>query len=742
MGFILVCFLSNIQAQNFLDRAQSFGENLSNSGGSQDTLASRPADEDSLQLYILHPTNYKKEQLDSSLTELFWVYNMPFNRFNLGNPGTATMPIAFNPYTEVGFRMGISAFQYYLWNAKTIPYYHTDKPYSDLGYNFQLMGAAQQLLYAMHTQNIFPLWNIAIAYRSMNSLGEYANQHATTNNLSINTHFETRNRKYQLWAAFVLNNEISQENGGIKNVEYLNSTQTTYRTRSNIPVNLGYGTPYQVRIFGNPQINTGRKIYNTQWYLKQSYSFGQTEYYQQVDSIGLEQALEEVEQELANKKLAITEQHVIAQDTFRSLDSIPFFKDSLTLLDSTEECQNRMIRDSLFIIDSTQRIDSIYNLYTTRFRIFQSRFKVDHIFERNVYIHTYLDNMVSTNRGNNGYNSIWNSFLDANPNTINISDRIEQYVNQLAISVFPQFGNIQHYIRTGVGFDYFNEIRKNDLYVFGEYMDVTKNKKWVLQANAHIYLYGWNIGNYYLQGSVQHKFFSNKFLLNIGIEHFNRTAMFSLQDRSNFYLDTISNNWKKENTTHLYTSLEYLPWNMKLSVHQWLVANYFYFYNQRQATQHNPMFSVTQVELYKKFQILPWLAEYSHIGFHYVSKGTPVNLPIFYTIQRIAVENVFFKKFILAAGIETRFVLPYSITDYSPVLGQFVYANNAKTFIFPDVNIFIHANIRGVRFYLRVENLNTLFNKNLNFMHNTIYIQNYPNPNATIRLGAFINLLN
>lgn len=742
---MFVCFLTNIQAQNFLQKAQNIGQNLSGGGSAQDTLAHRPADEDSLRLYIVHPTNYKKEQLDSSLSELFWVYNMPFNRFNLGNPGTATTTMAFSQYSQVAFRMGLSAFQYYLWNAKTIPYYQTDKPYSDLGYNFQMMGAAQQMLYGMHTQNILPLWNFSVTYRSMNSLGEYANQHAATNNLSINTHFETRNRRYQLWAAFVLNNEIAQENGGIQDVTFLNSDQTTYQTRSNIPVNLGYGTPYQSRIFGNPQISTGRKIKNTQWYLKHSYNLGQTEYYQQVDSTSLNEALKEMEANLGNKKIAIGK-NIIPQDSFPILDSAISATDSLIIIDSLKKVTDSMIKlsDSLFLADSTQMSDSVHNLYTTRFRVFQSRFKIDHIFERNVYTHNYLDNMVATNRTNNGYNSIWNSFLDANPTNININDRVEQYVNQLAVSVFPQFGNIEHYIRAGVGFDYFlaNKTAKNDLYVFGEYTDITKNKKWVLHANGQVYVQGWHLGDYYLQGDVQHKFYRNKFILNIGVEQSNRSAMFSLQNRSNFYLDTIANDWKKENTTHIYGSLEYLPWKIKVSVHQWLVANYFYFYNQRQATQYNSALSITQVELQKKFQILPWLVEYAYFGFHYVPNGAPINLPMFYTIQRIAAETVFLKKFMLSAGIEARFVLPYSVADYSPILGQFVYTKNNKNFIYPDVNVFIHLNVRGVRFYIRAENLNTLFNPNLQFKNNTIYIQNYPNPNTTIRLGAFINLLN
>ena len=121
-----------------------------------------------------------------------------------------------------------------------------------------------------------------------------------------------------------------------------------------------------------------------------------------------------------------------------------------------------------------------------------------------------------------------------------------------------------------------------------------------------------------------------------------------------------------------------------------------------------------------------------------------MNLPLIFTRNRVAYEgNLGFKNLDIAFGAEVRYHTPYKADDYSPVLGQFFYQDNVRIDYIPDLAGYVHFRIKGMKFYIRAENLNTIRNLDgISFTNNNLAAPNYPYPGLQIRFGVFWSFVN
>ena len=118
-----------------------------------------------------------------------------------------------------------------------------------------------------------------------------------------------------------------------------------------------------------------------------------------------------------------------------------------------------------------------------------------------------------------------------------------------------------------------------------------------------------------------------------------------------------------------------------------------------------------------------------------------LNLPFFYTRNRLAFEGLFFRNLNLATGLEVRYHSPYKSDNYSPILGQFFYQDSTTISNRPDVAAFFHARIRSLKLYLRAENLNTI-NAEGKFNDHNFAAPGYPTPGFFLRFGIFWSFVN
>jgi hypothetical protein len=162
-------------------------------------------------------TEKQEVEVDTTVTS-FQIHNPVFQRSisssYLGNAGLAAKSDIFDdrgPYSDFIF---INHFQVYLHQPRDIKYYNTRRPFSLI--DFSTGGPRRQnekMLGILHTQNVNPDFNLGFRYFNINSDGQYQNQRAVTNAVSLFSSYEADS--YQLHANLNLNSARVSENGGL-----------------------------------------------------------------------------------------------------------------------------------------------------------------------------------------------------------------------------------------------------------------------------------------------------------------------------------------------------------------------------------------------------------------------------------------------------------------------------------------------------------------------------------------------
>lgn len=145
-------------------------------------------------------------------------FSQPWYR-DLGNPGSPTQNLLFTPDNVPGPRLGYHVYDVYRYNADSVYYYNTNRPYSVFSY--QLGSKLEQVASLLHTQNIRPNWNVAVQYRKINAPGFYKVQRNNHDNAYLSTHYQSPLQHYELFGALVYNKQQHDENGGITNESLL-----------------------------------------------------------------------------------------------------------------------------------------------------------------------------------------------------------------------------------------------------------------------------------------------------------------------------------------------------------------------------------------------------------------------------------------------------------------------------------------------------------------------------------------
>jgi hypothetical protein len=145
----------------------------------------------------------------------------------------------------------------------------------------------------------------------------------------------------------------------------------------------------------------------------------------------------------------------------------------------------------------------------------------------------------------------------------------------------------------------------------------------------------------------------------------------------------------------------------------------------------------------KTFKLSRYLNLYSDVYLQQKTGAVELNLPFFFTRNRIAFEGHFFRNLNLSTGLEARYYSPYKADNYSPVLGQFFFQDSTTISNRPDIAAFFHLRIRSFKAYVRAENLNTISTRDgFGFNNNNLAAPGYPTPGLVMRLGIYWSFVN
>lgn len=273
LSFIFCIVLADAQAQGGILRGIGgrIGQGGGGSGGGSDSVRQRNKFEDTLTLDIFYLDSTKVYRTDSSISDFTKRFPVPATYVFLGNTGLAARSILFAPQMRAGWDPGFHAFDVYKWRLEKVRFFHTTRPYTELGY---VLGArAEQLIDIIHTQNIKPNWNFSLNYRLINAPGFLQNQKTNHNNYLFTSWYQGKKKRYNNYFILLGNRLQATENGGIKDEQMLDDPIYA-RSRFSIPTNIGGSTLYAADPFSTSLL-TGNRYREFNFLMRQQYDFGQ-----------------------------------------------------------------------------------------------------------------------------------------------------------------------------------------------------------------------------------------------------------------------------------------------------------------------------------------------------------------------------------------------------------------------------------------------------------------------------------
>lgn len=176
------------------------------------------------ELDILNGLDSTRYNVDTSMSYFHrWTFvDQDFNRLvDLGNIGTASRPLFFEPRNTVGRELGFRAFDAYGFKPEKIKYYDTKSPYTDMYY--VQGGLNREILKFGFTQNVNPRVNFGFRLQRISSKRQYGsyNPRGSAASLARNWSFLlhgsyfSKNKKYLLLTHLRTMNHSLMEQGGV-----------------------------------------------------------------------------------------------------------------------------------------------------------------------------------------------------------------------------------------------------------------------------------------------------------------------------------------------------------------------------------------------------------------------------------------------------------------------------------------------------------------------------------------------
>ncbi len=376
--------------------------------------------------------------------------------------------------------------------------------------------------------------------------------------------------------------------------------------------------------------------------------------------------------------------------------------------------------------------------------LFYPRLRMEHTLHYRTYNYRFNDRFPDSVYYTNNYKIDPGTYYQAR-------DYWQDLSNDFSIYQFPDAKNSQQFFKAGATLQLLTGIFdtgtvKNNYYNFlvhGEYRNKTRNQKWDIEAYGNFYANGFNAGDYNAHISLKRLISKRIGSLEVGFGNVNRTPSFVFDTTSSFNLGNFKD-FKKENNTEIFGSLELPRLKLKLSGRYTLLSNYTYFESYRQPAQYATLFNLLQVTAEKQFRIGGNWNWRTWVVLQQLTGNPPVNVPPLLTRNQVGYDGKLgFRNLLTSFGLEFRYYTPYQADRYAPVIGQFFYQNDTTVKMkAPDIAAYLHFRIRTFTAYLRFENLNSLDPSTGKFTNNNIVSPDYAYPGLQMRIGIYWSFIN
>ena len=223
--------------------------------------------------------------------------------------------------------------------------------------------------------------------------------------------------------------------------------------------------------------------------------------------------------------------------------------------------------------------------------------------------------------------------------------------------------------------------------------------------------------------------FKGSISINSKSPNFNAILYQSAYDDYNWQNDS----FKNINTRNIAFELTSKWVNAKASITN--IENYTYFDNNAKPLQSGENVTYLKVKANNEFTFGKFALN-NTLLFQQVSSGQDVfRVPSFVTRNTFYYSDFFFEKkpLFLQTGITFNYFSKYKANAFNPLLNEFTIQNTAEIG-YPTFDVFINAQVRRTRIYLKADNVSSMFLKK-----NYFSAPNYPYRDFVIRFGLVWN---
>ena len=165
--------------------------------------------------------------MDTSFNSIYYYipnYSHNFSNTFLGNSGLASISNDFLKRNYNSDFLFSIPYEVYFNTPYNIPHFNTRKPYTEIKYlSSGTKDDSEQVLTALHTQNVNQYANVGLLYDLIASRGMYPDQNVSVNRMNLFGSYEKD--EYSFYTSLNYNGYKGQENGGIQDIEEFKSQQ-------------------------------------------------------------------------------------------------------------------------------------------------------------------------------------------------------------------------------------------------------------------------------------------------------------------------------------------------------------------------------------------------------------------------------------------------------------------------------------------------------------------------------------
>jgi len=281
-----------------------------------------------------------------------------------------------------------------------------------------------------------------------------------------------------------------------------------------------------------------------------------------------------------------------------------------------------------------------------------------------------------------------------------------------------------------------NHVTKSNTSV-GGVLSKQKGTKFTYEILGNIYLIGYKLGDFKINGDVNGNF-------NIGKENIvlKANAFLHNEEPSYFIQHYYSTHFKWENnfnkirTTHIEGTFELPKRKTKLNLAVENITNYVYFNDKAMPTQNNGNIQVLSANLKQDVSVGHFTLE-NNIVYQTSSNQDALPLPALTLYSNLYYHGKWFKDLYPQLGLNVRYFTNYYAPSLMPATSQFYNQKSVTIGNYPVINAYANFHLKQARFFFEYTNVSAFILKGYGML-----MPNYPVNPPMFKMGVSWNFYN